>query len=110
MLMTHYTNRLIVIAKRYRFQKSNQGEIESVSDFVVMLKKLAITCELIQLMQMQKLRYFGHLIRHDSLQRDLLEGMVEGKKGRGRPRTHWSKNVEGWLEMKFFECKRKAES
>ena len=32
--------------------------------------------ELIQLIQKQKLRYFGHLIRHDSLQRDLLEGMV----------------------------------
>ena len=66
--------------------------------------------ELIQLIQKQKLRYFGHLIRHDSLQRDLLEGMVEGKRGRGRPRALWSKNVEGWLEMQFFECKRKAES
>ena len=33
--------------------------------------------ELIQLIQKQKLRYFGHLIRHDSLQRDLLERMVE---------------------------------
>ena len=35
---------------------------------------------------------------------------MEGKKGRGRPRALWSKNVEGWLGMKFFECKRKAES
>ena len=66
--------------------------------------------ELIKLIQKQKLRYFGNLIRHDSLQRDLLEEMVEEKKGRGCPITHWSKNVEGWLETKFFECKRKAES
>ena len=33
--------------------------------------------ELIHLIQKQKLRYFCHLIRHGSLQRDLLEGMVE---------------------------------
>ena len=39
---------------------------------------------------------------------DLLEGMVEGKKGRGRPRAKWSQNIQGWLEMKFLECKRKA--
>ena len=47
-------------------------------------------------------------MRHDSLQRDLLEGMVTGKKGRERPRPQWSQNIQGWLEMKFFECKRKA--
>ena len=47
-------------------------------------------------------------MRHDSLQMDLLEGMVEGKKGTGRPRAKWSQNIQGWLEMKFVECKRKA--
>ena len=43
--------------------------------------------ELIQLIQKQKLQYFGHLMRHDSLQKDVVEGMVEGEKGRGRPRA-----------------------
>ena len=47
-------------------------------------------------------------MRHDSLQRDLLEGMVEGKKGRGRPRAQWTQNIQGWLEMKFVEGKQKA--
>ena len=32
-----------------------------------------------------KLNYFEHLKRHDSLERDVLEGMAEGKRGRGRP-------------------------
>ena len=64
----------------------------------------AVQRELLHSVQKQKLRYFGHLMRHDSLQRDLLEGMVEGKKGRGRPRAQWSQNIHGWLEMKFVEC------
>jgi len=44
-LMTHYAPRPIVIAERYRFYKRDQQESESVSDFVVMLKNLASTCE-----------------------------------------------------------------
>ena len=44
-LMTHYAPRPIVIGERYRFYKRVQKESESVSDFVVMLKKLASTCE-----------------------------------------------------------------
>ena len=50
-----------------------------------------------QLIQKQKLQYFGHLMKGNSLQRDLLEGRVEGKKGRGQPKAQWSKNVQGWL-------------
>ena len=65
--------------------------------------------ELTPLIQKQKLRYFGHLMRQDSLQRDLLEVMMEGKKGRGRSRAQWNENAQGWLEMRFLECKRKAE-
>ena len=61
--------------------------------------------ELTQSIQKQKLGYFGHLMRHNSTQRDLLEGMVEGERGRGQPKTQWSKGVQGWLEMRFFKCK-----
>ena len=57
------------------------------------MRLVGVRRELIQLIQKQKLQDFGHLMRHDSLQRDLLEGMMEGKKGRGRPRAHWSRNV-----------------
>ena len=33
--------------------------------------------------------------RHDCLERDIYEGIIEGKKGRGRPRRRWSKEVIG---------------
>ena len=64
-----------------------------------------------KLIQEQKLWYFGHLMRHDSLRRDLLERMLEGKRAKGRPRAQW-KNVQGWLEMRFFSAteRQKAEA
>ena len=55
---------------------------ERVSNEMV-LTLAAVQRELLHSIQKQNLRYFGHLMRHDSLQMDLLEGMVEGKKGRG---------------------------
>ena len=45
-------------------------------------------------------------MRHSSVQKDLLEGMVMGKKGRGRPRIQWSHNIKDWLQKGFSECKR----
>ena len=44
-LLAHYAPRSIMIAENYRFYKRDQQESESVSDFVVMLKKLASTYE-----------------------------------------------------------------
>ena len=38
-------------------------------------------------------RFYGHVRRHDSLQRIITEGMVNGKRGRGRKRCEWLGNV-----------------
>lgn len=59
--------------------------------------------------QLRKLSFFGHIMRHDSLQRDLVEGMVEGKRGRGRPRMQWSDNITHWTGLTFVEAKRTAQ-
>ena len=58
----------------------------------------------------RKLSFFGHLMRHDSMQRDLLEGMVEGKRGRGRPRMQWSDNITHWIGLPLVQCKRMAQN
>ena len=57
----------------------------------------------------RKLSFFGHMMRHDSLQRDLLEGMVEGRRGRGRPRLQWSGNITQWTGLTFEQAKRIAQ-
>ena len=37
----------------------------------------------------RKLRYFGHIIRHTNLERDIIQGQAEGLRGRGRPPASW---------------------
>ena len=65
---------------------------------------------LFQTVKQRKLSFFGHIMRHDSLQRNLLEGMVEGKRGRGRPRLQWSDSNLQWAGLNFEQCKRMAQN
>ena len=64
---------------------------------------------LIETVKKRKLFFFGHVMRHDSLQRVLLEGMVEGKRGRGRPRLQWSDNITQWTGLTCEKAKRTAQ-
>ena len=62
---------------------------------------------LFQTVKQRKLSFFGHIMRHDSLQRNLIEGMVEGKRGRGR--LQWS-DILQWADLNFEQCKRMAQN
>ena len=39
---------------------------------------------------METISFFGHIMRNDYRQRDLTEGIVEGKRGRGKPKMQCS--------------------
>src|SRR6218665_3389505 len=41
---------------------------------------------LISTIRARQRNWMGHLLRGDSLQREIMEGRMEGKRGRGRPR------------------------
>ena len=56
----------------------------------------------------RKLQYFGHIIRQDSLQKFLIEGKVDRKRGRGRPRRTWLSDVTGWTGYNLVQCVREA--
>jgi len=56
----------------------------------------------------QKLKYFGHLKRHDGMGWIILEGRVNGKRKRGRPRRQWEKDIEDVLKMSIIEAGRLA--
>ena len=49
----------------------------------------------------RKITYFGHLIRRNNIHRLLLEGPLEGKRSRGRPRTEWMTNIREWTGMRY---------
>ena len=49
----------------------------------------------------RKCQYFGHLVRHNELQRQLLEGKINGKCSRGRPRIIWMDNPKKWTGKSY---------
>ena len=47
-----------------------------------------------------KLQYFGHLIRRaDSLEKTLMLGKIEGRRGRGRQRMRWLDSIADSMDM-----------
>ena len=40
----------------------------------------------------RKFRYFGHVVRGGGLARQVMEGGIEGRRRRGRPKTTWMTN------------------
>ena len=57
----------------------------------------------------RKCQYFGQLIRQNELQRQLLEGKINGKRGRGRPRITWMVNLKQWTGKSYGNLIRIAE-
>ena len=53
----------------------------------------------------RKLRYFGHIMRKedDNLEKCIITGMVEGSRGRGRPRRAWCDDIKDWTHLSTDE-------
>ncbi|GFR64788.1 endonuclease-reverse transcriptase [Elysia marginata] len=59
--------------------------------------------ELLLTIQIRKMKYYGHLRRHDSIQKRILEGKIDGRRGRGRRRQTWLGNIQETSQMKMCE-------
>ena len=47
-----------------------------------------------------KLQYFGHMMqRIDSLEKTLMLGKIEGRRGRGQQRMRWLDGITGSMNM-----------
>ncbi|GFS11015.1 endonuclease-reverse transcriptase [Elysia marginata] len=60
--------------------------------------------QLLKNIKQQKLKYFGHVVRHNNLEKLCLEGAVEGRRGRGRPRRRWTQDISDWLGFSVREA------
>jgi hypothetical protein len=47
----------------------------------------------------RKIKYFGHIKRHSGIERTVMEGIVAGRRGRGRPRRRWIQDSKETLNM-----------
>ena len=51
-------------------------------------------------MMERKLKCFGHVMRHDSFVKGIIQGMVEAKRKRGRPPREWMDDIKGWTGLR----------
>ena len=56
-----------------------------------------------------KVGYFGHIKRHESLEKHILEEKAAGRRGRGRPMRRWEQDIQDWLETTTTQTGRMAE-
>ena len=64
--------------------------------------------ELVLSIKKKKQAYYGHVRRHHSLPKLVLEGKVDGKRGSGQRRKSWTGNVSEMTKMSMAQCSVKA--
>ena len=72
------------------------------------LGKLGMKKQLLREIKFRQVKYFGHIKRHDTMIKHLLEGKVEGRRARGRPRDKWEGNFKKWTGYSLAVCNTKA--
>ena len=58
------------------------------------LEQLGVKKSLRADMICRKLTYFGHIMRHNSFEKNIIEGMMENKRRRGRPAASWLNDMK----------------
>src|SRR6218665_3710917 len=61
---------------------------------------------LMDIIRTRQKNWIGHMLRGNSLQREIMEGRMEGKRGRGRPRQ---KLMDWMMEEGYGKLKEKAQ-
>ena len=72
------------------------------------LKKLGTKRQLLNNIQKRKTKYFGHVKRKGNILTTALEGKMEGKRPRGRPRNMWITDIKEWTRQSAYACTTKA--
>ena len=64
------------------------------------LKEISPGCSSEGMMLKLKLQYFGHLMRRsDSLEKTLMLGKIEGRRGKGQQRMKWLDGITNLMDM-----------
>ena len=72
------------------------------------LRILGMKRQLLNNIKKRQVKYFGHVKRHDTIIKNILEGKVEGRRARGRQRYRWVDNIKRWTNISLSECTTRA--
>ena len=64
---------------------------------------------LVKQISKMKMKHLCHIIRYNSLEKTIIQGITAGKRGRGRPARTWERDIEGWARANIGEATRMAE-
>ena len=73
------------------------------------LRRLNCKDRLLGILNSKKLKFIGHVMRSESLEKNLLTGMVIGYRGRDRPKTRLSDNIKDICGLTMVQVERKAQ-
>ena len=57
--------------------------------------------DLLTTIKKRKMKWYGHVTRADGLAKTILQGTVQGKRGRGRQKKKWADNISEWTGKSF---------
>jgi len=73
------------------------------------LNKAGVKRELLETVRARKLAYYGHTMRKQCLEKEIMQGIMSGARRRGRPRTAWIDNIKTWTGLSVEESVRMSE-
>ena len=60
---------------------------------------------IVKVMKKRKFKYSGHVVRGGGTARAVMEGGMEGKRERGRPRRNWMASLREWSGERSVELR-----
>lgn len=74
------------------------------------LREIGEQRNLMEAMERRKIKYIGHVIRHNKFLAEILEWKILGKKGKGRPRKKYIEEIKSRMVFRsYVDLKRAAE-
>jgi len=84
----------------YTAHQSNESVWKEITNEIGTQEHLLAT------IKRRKLRWFGHVNRSTGVAKLIMQGLVEGGRGRGRPRMAWPENIKSWTARTSKEINR----
>ena len=78
--------------------KTNKWVLEEIGSVLMLRKSMAE----------RKMRFFGHIVRKNGMEKRLMQGKVEGTRRRGRPTTAWFQDLKEWTKLNIAAASQLA--